>query len=85
MVVLNCGQDVSLVLAGWAARLVLRRRDVKQFTRKAPRADLLELAALVEEGSVMPVVDRVYQLAETPAAIGNLMGRHPRGKVVVIR
>jgi NADPH:quinone reductase-like Zn-dependent oxidoreductase len=83
VVVLNCGQDVSLILAGWAARLVFRRRDVKQFTRKVTRADLLELAALVEDGSVTPVVDRTYPLLETPAAMRYLMARHPRGKVVV--
>ncbi len=83
VVVLNCGQDVSLILAGWAARLILRRRDVKQFVRKVTRARLLELAALVEDGSVTPVVDRTYPLAETPAAMRYLMARHPRGKVVV--
>jgi NADPH:quinone reductase-like Zn-dependent oxidoreductase len=82
VVVLNCGQDVSLILAGWTARL-LRRRGVKQFVRKVTRADLLELAALVENGSVTPVVDRTYPLAETPAAMRYLMARHPRGKVVV--
>jgi NADPH:quinone reductase-like Zn-dependent oxidoreductase len=84
VVVLNCGQDVSLILAGFAARLLLRRRDVKQFTRKVTRAALLELAALVEDSSVTPVVDRTYRLAETPAAMRYLMERHPRGKVVVI-
>ena len=83
VVVLNCGQDVSLILAGWAARLILRRRDVKQFVRKVTRARLLELAALVEDGSVTPVVVRTYPLAETPAAMRYLMARHPRGKVVV--
>ena len=83
VVVLNCGQDVSLVLAGFVSRLVLRRRRVKQFTRKVTRPDLLELAALVEAGSVTPVVDRSYPLAETPAAIAYLLARHPRGKVVV--
>lgn len=83
VVVLNCGQDVSLILAGWAARLILRRRDVKQFVRKVTRARLLELAALVQDGSVTPVVDRTYPLAETPAAMRYLMARHPRGKVVV--
>ena len=83
VVVLNCGQDVSLILAGWAARLILRRRDVKQFVRKVTRARLLELAALVQDGSVTPVVDRTYPLAETPAAMRYLIARHPRGKVVV--
>jgi NADPH:quinone reductase-like Zn-dependent oxidoreductase len=83
VVVLNCGQDLSLIVAGYVARWVLRRRDVKQFVRKVTRADLLELRALVEDGSVTPVVDRTYPLAETPAAIRYLMARHPRGKVVV--
>jgi NADPH:quinone reductase-like Zn-dependent oxidoreductase len=83
VVVLNCGQDLSLIVAGWVARLILRRRDVKQFVRKVTRARLLELAALVEDGSVTPLVDRTYPLAETPAAMRHLMARHPRGKVVV--
>src|SRR5258706_401896 len=56
VVVLNCGQDISLALAGFAARFVLRRRDVKQFVRKVRHTDLLELAALVEDGSVTPLV-----------------------------
>jgi NADPH:quinone reductase-like Zn-dependent oxidoreductase len=83
VVVLNCGQDISLALAGLAARVVLRRRDVKQFVRKVRHRDLLELAALVKDGSVTPLVDREYPLAETPAAMAYLMARHPRGKVVV--
>jgi len=83
VVVLNCGHDVSLVVGGIVARLLFRRRDVKQFTRKITRPDLLELSALVEDGSVTPLVDRTYPLAETPAALGYLMERHPRGKVIV--
>ena len=83
VVVLNCGQDVSLILAGNVARRLLRRSDVKQFVRKVTRADLLELAALAEDGSLTPVVDRTYPLPETPAAMRYLMRRHPRGKVVV--
>jgi NADPH:quinone reductase-like Zn-dependent oxidoreductase len=47
------------------------------------RARLLELAALVQDGSVTPLVDRTYPLAETPAAMRYLMARHLRGKVVV--
>jgi NADPH:quinone reductase-like Zn-dependent oxidoreductase len=84
VVVLNCGQDLSLVLAGWVSRLILRRPDVKQFVRRVTRVDLLELSALVEDGSVTPVVGRTYRLDETPAAVSHLMERHPRGKVVVI-
>lgn len=83
IVLLNCGQDVSLIIAGQVARLVLRRRDVKQFVRKVPRADLLELSALVENGSLTPVVDQTYPLDETATAMSYLMERHPRGKVIV--
>lgn len=83
VVVLNCGQDISLALAGVLARLIRRRGDVKQFVRKVTRPDLLELAALAEDGRLTPVVDRTYPLAETRAAMTYLMARHPRGKVVV--
>jgi NADPH:quinone reductase-like Zn-dependent oxidoreductase len=83
MVVLNCGHDVSLILAGNVARLLLRRREVKQFVRKVRRPDLVDLASLVEDGSLTPVVDRTYPLSETPAAMRYLMQHHPRGKVVV--
>jgi NADPH:quinone reductase-like Zn-dependent oxidoreductase len=83
VVVLNCGQDLSLALAGTLARLIRRRGDVKQFVRKVTRPDLLELAALAEDARLTPVVDRTYPLAETPAAMTYLMARHPRGKVVV--
>jgi NADPH:quinone reductase-like Zn-dependent oxidoreductase len=72
-----------LVVVGFVARLILRRQDVKQFTRKVTRAYLLELAAMVKDGSVTPVVDRVYPLADTPSAMRYLMARHPRGKVIV--
>jgi len=82
-VVLNCGHDVSLILAGNVARLLLRRRDVKQFVRKVRRPDLVELASLVEDGYLTPVVDRTYPLSETPSAMRYLMQHHPRGKVVV--
>jgi NADPH:quinone reductase-like Zn-dependent oxidoreductase len=83
VVVLNCGQDISLALAGALARLIRRRGDVKQFARKVTRRDLLELASLAEDGRLTPVVDRRYPLTETPAAMTYLMGRHPRGKVIV--
>jgi NADPH:quinone reductase-like Zn-dependent oxidoreductase len=83
VVVLNCGQDLTLALAGAMARLIRRRGDVKQFARKVTRPDLLELAALAENGRLTPLVDRTYALADTPAAMTYLRTRHARGKVVV--
>ncbi|SCE72376.1 NADPH:quinone reductase [Micromonospora coriariae] len=45
--------------------------------------DLEELTSLIESGSVTPVIDRVYPLADAPDAIRYLAQGHPAGKVVV--
>ncbi|OEJ41704.1 NADPH:quinone reductase [Streptomyces agglomeratus] len=45
--------------------------------------DLSFLAELIEGGTVRPVVDRTYPLADVPEAITYLMDGHVRGKVVV--
>lgn len=45
--------------------------------------DLRFLAQLIEAGSVTPVIDKSYPLADTPAAIRYMHGGHSRGKVVV--
>ncbi|MDJ0460155.1 NAD(P)-dependent alcohol dehydrogenase [Streptomyces sp. H27-C3] len=46
-------------------------------------SDLALLTELVEAGSVTPVIDRVYPLADVPAAVQHLREGHPRGKIVV--
>lgn len=38
---------------------------------------------LLESGKVKPVIDRIYPFAELPQAVGQVAGRHARGKVVV--
>ncbi|MBE1490422.1 NAD(P)-dependent alcohol dehydrogenase [Plantactinospora soyae] len=45
--------------------------------------DLDELTPLIESGTVTPVLDRVYALADAPEAIRYLAQGHPAGKVVV--
>lgn len=45
--------------------------------------DLEALTSLIEAGSVKPAVDKVYPLAEAPAAIDYLHSGRVRGKVVV--
>ncbi len=47
------------------------------------RADLRVLRDLFEEGSVLPVIDRRYTLAETASAMEYLGKGHARGKVVI--
>jgi NADPH:quinone reductase-like Zn-dependent oxidoreductase len=49
-----------------------------------PKAeDLRALRELIEEGSVMPVIDRTYPLSEVPDAIRYVEQGHARGKVVI--
>jgi NADPH:quinone reductase-like Zn-dependent oxidoreductase len=45
--------------------------------------DLVTLKDLVEAGKVKPVVDRVYQLAQTAEAVEYVGEGHARGKVVI--
>jgi len=45
--------------------------------------DLVVLKELIEAGKVTPVIDRTYELGETPEAIRYLEEEHARGKVVI--
>ncbi|WSY17647.1 zinc-binding dehydrogenase (plasmid) [Embleya sp. NBC_00896] len=48
------------------------------------RADDLEfLRQVVEEGKVVPVIDRTFSLDEVPEAIRYVHEGHARGKVVI--
>jgi len=46
-------------------------------------ADLEALAALLDDGTIEPVIDRTYPFEETPEAMTYLETGHARGKVVV--
>ncbi|KOU14385.1 MULTISPECIES: NAD(P)-dependent alcohol dehydrogenase [unclassified Streptomyces] len=46
-------------------------------------SDLRALTELIEDGSVTPVVDRSYPLAEVPDAIRHLRGGQVRGKIAI--
>jgi NADPH:quinone reductase-like Zn-dependent oxidoreductase len=75
---------------GGFGRLVsagLRRRILRQRVRggiaKVSLADLAQLGALVAQGKVKPVIDRVYPLAEVPQAMAQAELHRARGKLVV--
>jgi NADPH:quinone reductase-like Zn-dependent oxidoreductase len=53
------------------------------FEAKPSGDDLRLLKELIEAGEVAPVIDRIYQLSETPEAIRYLEAGHGRGKVVI--
>jgi NADPH:quinone reductase-like Zn-dependent oxidoreductase len=50
---------------------------------KEGRDGLETLRTLIEDGTLMPVVDRSFDLIDAPEAIRYLEQGHPRGKVVV--
>lgn len=61
----------------------LVRHRLAMVVAKDNGADVATLLDLVERGSLRPVVDRTYPLAEAAKAIGHLQDGHVRGKVVV--
>ncbi|MFL6249422.1 MAG: NAD(P)-dependent alcohol dehydrogenase [Actinomycetes bacterium] len=53
------------------------------FEAKQSGDDLRLLQQLIEAGKMAPVIDRTYQLSETPEAVRYLETGHARGKVVI--
>jgi NADPH:quinone reductase-like Zn-dependent oxidoreductase len=45
--------------------------------------DLMTLAGLIDEGTVTPVIDRIFSFDEIPAAVAYQETGRPAGKVVV--
>ncbi len=62
---------------------VFSGQKLKGLVSKETYLDLEALTSLIEAGSVKPAVDRVFPLAEAPAAITYLNEGRARGKVVV--
>ena len=53
------------------------------FEAKQSGEDLQVLKELIEDGTVTPVIDRMYPLGDVPEAIRYLEEGHARGKVVI--
>ncbi len=56
---------------------------ITNFLSLPNQADLQTLKELLESGKVKPVVGRACSLADVPAAIAEVAGGHPLGKIVV--
>ncbi len=59
------------------------KAEATYFVVEPSREQLIELARLVDEGAVRPVIDSVFPLAEARAAFERVMTRGKRGKVVL--
>ena len=58
-------------------------QTLKRYLSIPNHADLVVLTELVEAGHLAPVIDKIYPLQETAAALRHIEGGHARGKVVV--
>jgi NADPH:quinone reductase-like Zn-dependent oxidoreductase len=58
-------------------------QKMASFTVKPNREDLQLLKQFIEDGTLTPVIDRTYPLAQVPEAMRYLEEGHARGKVVI--
>ena len=59
------------------------RQRLVRYLSRSNQADLEILRGWIEAGALEPVIDRVYPLRETAAALRRIEGGHVRGKVIV--
>jgi len=58
-------------------------QSLKPILAKTNRPDLEVIVDMAEAGTIWPVIDHVYPLAESAAAMRRVLGGHTRGKIVV--
>jgi NADPH:quinone reductase-like Zn-dependent oxidoreductase len=58
-------------------------QKMASFTVRPNREDLQLLKLFIEDGTLTPVIDRTYPLAQLPEAIRYLEEGHARGKIVI--
>lgn len=61
----------------------LGRRKMRGYIAKIDKPDLMLLKGLLEDGKVVPVIDRSYQISNMAEAVRYLEEGHARGKVVI--
>jgi NADPH:quinone reductase-like Zn-dependent oxidoreductase len=70
-------------LAGVRLAGMFRSRTMTSMLATTNSEDLGTLGGMVASGAVKPVIDRVYPLEETAAAVAHVEAGHARGKVVI--
>jgi NADPH:quinone reductase-like Zn-dependent oxidoreductase len=56
---------------------------IRPLLSKVNHRDLLVLKGLIEDGKVIPVIDRTFVLSEVPDAIRYWRNGHAQGKIVI--
>jgi NADPH:quinone reductase-like Zn-dependent oxidoreductase len=88
LIVIGGKGNVVGPLARIAAVMILKpfagAQKLMPFLARTTRADLLELAGMIETGTVRVVVDRTFELVDAAAAIRYVEDGRVRGKAVVV-
>jgi NADPH:quinone reductase-like Zn-dependent oxidoreductase len=85
-VIAGAPKNVAIFFVRAIAGLVLSRfvsQKFVVFVAKINQEDLTFLGELMASGKVTPVIDRRYELSESPQAVRYLEEGHARGKVVI--
>jgi NADPH:quinone reductase-like Zn-dependent oxidoreductase len=71
----------AMLLAPWHS--MTGGKKLGGITAHANQKDLLFMKELMEAGRMVPLIDRIYPLAEVPEALRYLLAGHAKGKVVI--
>jgi NADPH:quinone reductase-like Zn-dependent oxidoreductase len=82
-VIPNSGHGgMTYVMKAFLLSLFVRQQG-SMFVAMPRLPDLVSLAAMLESGEVVPVIDRTYALEQVPEAFAYLLQGHAGGKVVI--
>jgi NADPH:quinone reductase-like Zn-dependent oxidoreductase len=75
------GQIIKAILFGWT--MSSGSRKMTFLTAKSNSDDLEFVAKLASEGKIKTLIDRTYNLDETPDAIQYIKNNHAKGKIII--
>ena len=75
--------EILAPMLGYSVAAYFIPQRITGLLAKVNTEDLRHIAALVEAGSINPVLDRIFPLAETADAIRYIEQGHARGKVII--
>lgn len=83
--VMSGGEGAQLFQALLLGPIISERtgRKLGALSAKAAQKDLLFVKGLLEEGKLVPIIDRRYPLAETADALRYVENGHAKGKVII--
>lgn len=61
----------------------IRSQELRQLAGVPDGQGLDEITEYLEKGSIVPVIDTVYEFEKLQPALTKLKGRHARGKLVI--